>query len=74
MKRVDSERGLYGKYDIYKHETGEEVKGPAFVLRPDRDEAARLAIRFYAIFTENEALASDLRQWMNEIEVEKRLT
>lgn len=64
--------GLYGKYKVTKVSTGEDV-AICFVLRPDRDEHARAALRAYAesIREENEELAMHLTTWMDEIEIEQ---
>ena len=58
-----NDRGLYEKYDV-QGEHGEPVRG-AFVLEPADDPAAREAIRTYAAETDNDALADDLRDWVN---------
>lgn len=59
------ERGLYDKYEVLKD--GEPIDGEAFILRPDRDHAARMAIIAYAEATDNEELADDLLEWVGEI-------
>lgn len=59
------EKGLYAKYALINKETGEEVKGEFFILKPEKDEAARTAIIAYADSTDNQGLASDLRKWVN---------
>lgn len=56
--------GLYSKYDVVKD--GETVED-CFVLRPDRDPAARVALRAYANTTDDLRLASDLREWLDAI-------
>ena len=38
-----------------------------FVLRPDRDPAAKAALLAYADATDNVALADDIRRWMDTI-------
>lgn len=60
-----TERGLYDKYEVLKD--AEPINGSAFVLRPDRDRAARAALWAYANATENETLADDLREWVGEL-------
>ncbi len=55
--------GLRGKYIVIKEDTGELVKN-CFVLRPDRDPAAVTALRAYAEATDNEALATDIINWI----------
>jgi hypothetical protein len=64
--------GLYAKYKVTKVSTGEDIRD-CFVLRPDRDEHARAALRAYAesIREENEELAMHLATWMDEIEIEQ---
>ena len=55
-------RGLYPKYDVKKD--GEVVEA-CFVLEPEDDQAAREAIRAYADATDDEALATDLLDWLD---------
>ena len=50
-------RGLYGKYEVTKD--GESVED-CFVLEPEDDRAARVALKAYAAATENGELAKDL--------------
>jgi len=57
-------RGLYPKYAVRKASTGEMVED-CFVLRPDRDEAARAALRCYASETDNVELALDIIEWLD---------
>jgi len=57
--------GLYGKYEVY--EDGEPVNS-CFVLEPESDKDAREALRTYADSTENDELAADLREWMDQLE------
>lgn len=38
-----------------------------FVLRPDRDPAAKAALLAYEDATDNVALADDIRRWMDTI-------
>lgn len=68
------QQGLYQKYTIIKNSTGEEVKRPAFVLLPESDPHARIALRAYADAVEanNPVLASDLRSWMDSIEPQSK--
>lgn len=65
-------RGLYGKYIIYKTSTGEPLDGPAFVLRIDRDPAARAALAHYAdeVAASNATLAADLRAMLAAMQAE----
>jgi len=51
-----SEQGLYGKYEVTKD--GETVED-CFILEPEGDRAARLALKAYAVATENDELARD---------------
>ena len=59
----DDEPGLYAKYNVFKVKDGTSVYN-CFVLRPDKDPAARVALRAYAEETENEALRKDLCEWL----------
>lgn len=55
-------KGLYDKYEVY--EDGEPVEGFTFVLKPETDFAARVALKAYADATENEALSDDLIEFL----------
>lgn len=59
-----NEKGIYGKYTVIKNETGKPIDGPAFVLRPDRDPAAVVALTAYAKVTDNKQLAADILRWI----------
>jgi ParB family chromosome partitioning protein len=63
----DSDQGLHIKYDVFKVEDGSPVYN-CFVLRPDKDPAARAALRAYAEATENQTLQSDIYEWLKQIE------
>lgn len=63
-------KGLYVKYNVTKIETGETVYD-CFVLRPDRDPAAVVALVAYADTTTNLQLAADIRGWLASIEPQK---
>jgi len=72
-----SEQGLIHKYNVYKAENGEQVTD-CFVLRPEKDDAARIALLAYAKATPNVALAQDIYSWMlhsteNKLDDEFRL-
>jgi hypothetical protein len=55
--------GLYNKYTVINKETGEETTDRLFILKPDKDPAARAALKAYAAATDNEKLAKDLIHW-----------
>ena len=57
--------GLKVKYVVVKADTGEMVEN-CFVLRPDKDPAARLALEAYAQATDNQVLASDITDWIGD--------
>lgn len=59
--------GLRRKYNVFKADTGEPVEN-CFVLRPERDVAARDALRAYIVATDNLELARDLDDWLNELQ------
>lgn len=70
--------GLSTKY-LVVHGDGEplspsRVKGypECFVLRPDRDRAARMALHTYACATPNRVLAADLLEWLNALRAAKQ--
>ncbi|TYA10972.1 hypothetical protein FRY98_24715 [Paenibacillus faecis] len=60
----DLNKGLYNKYQIINRETGREVEGDYFVLKPATDPAARAALEAYAEATNNENLKVDLFAWL----------
>lgn len=62
------ETGLYEKYEVYKD--GETVED-CFVLEPEGDSAAFFALLTYAEQTDNDELARDIRDWLNEIKYGK---
>lgn len=63
--RLDYE-GLKTKYVVYKASNGEPVN-ECFVLRPDKDRAAIVALNAYADVTDNQVLADDIRLWLSTI-------
>lgn len=63
------DEGLYNKYTVINNETGKQVDGACFVLRPDRDTAAYGALLLYAKLTSNTDLAMDLTRWLSSLEV-----
>lgn len=75
-----SQPGLERRYVVYRRrivdgeEVLEEVQDQCFVLRPDNDVAARVALRAYA---ENMAtppeLHHDLHEWVDRLTEEKPL-
>ena len=63
-------KGLYPKYNVYKivGEAFEDEKiYGCFVLRPQKDYAARKALLAYAKNTENETLKEDIEKWLENI-------
>ena len=69
----DKDRSLYSKYRVTKWD-GTPLDGDCFVLRPDRDPAARAALAAYAATTENRQLASDINVWMSRIRMHMEAT
>lgn len=77
--------GLYGKYCVFKSKDvsvnklgGFEARQPltdCFVLRPEKDGAARAAVLHYAMACEQDSpqLASELREWIAKLEAEDGL-
>jgi hypothetical protein len=65
------QEGLYAKYTITNNETGERV-AEAFVLKPDVDKHARIAMAAYAesVRPHNPVLAADLKYWLSQINVD----
>lgn len=60
-------RGLYNKYKIINRETGQEVEGNLFVLKPGTDPAARAALFTYAAVTDNRQLAIEIHAWVSTL-------
>lgn len=56
--------GLYSKYEVRKD--GEPVED-CFVLEPENDPAARVALSAYAGHTDDEDLKQDLLDWLVSI-------
>lgn len=55
----DKRDGLRQKYRVYKAKNNTPVED-CFVLRPEKDPAARIALEAYAKATENKVLAEDI--------------
>lgn len=55
----DKPDGLRHKYRVYKAKDNTPVED-CFVLRPEKDPAARIALEAYAKATENKALSNDI--------------
>lgn len=70
-KNMDYKKGLYRKFDVRSVRTGEHIPS-AFVMLPEKDLAAVVALRQYAlnIEPENPVLSADILHWMETI-VEK---
>ncbi|MUG24751.1 hypothetical protein GNQ08_20495 [Paenibacillus macerans] len=64
-------KGLYNKYMVFKVEDSSEVD-ECFVLRPDRDPAARVALMEYAEATDDIELATDITSWLTIIAKRER--
>jgi len=58
--------GLKVKYRVFKAKDNAPVEN-CFVLRPDKDEAAKLALYEYARNCGNVELARDIRCWLDGI-------
>ena len=58
--------GLKRKYVVLKSDTGECVEN-CFVLRPNKDPAAKAALKAYAAATKNEKLAEDIMSWLQSM-------
>jgi hypothetical protein len=67
----ENEKGLYKKYTLINNETGKEIEGEAFILRPDRDDTALVAMEAYAEATENQSLKQDLKAWVKYLRWER---
>ncbi len=66
-----NQQGIYNKYRVKKTDGSPmDPEARYFVLRPNLDPAARVAMRAYADATENEDLARDIFAWMDELDSE----
>ena len=68
-------KGFYPKYIVIKVDGNDnewrldaEPLTDVFVLRPEKDRAALVALQAYADATTNEVLADDLYVWISHIE------
>jgi hypothetical protein len=68
---MDDKKGLYRKFEVRSVRTGEYIPS-AFVMLPEKDPAAVVALRQYAlnIEPENPVLSADILHWIGTI-VEK---
>lgn len=67
LKPQSDYEGLKRKYVVLKSDTGECVEN-CFVLRPDKDPAAKAALMAYAAATKNEKLAEDIMSWLSSMD------
>jgi hypothetical protein len=67
----DNEKGLYNKYTVINNETGKPIEGEAFILRPDKDDMALIALEAYAEATENQSLKQDIKEWVRYLKFER---
>ena len=65
----EAEPGLYHKYRVYDNESGASIDG-CFVLRPDKDFAARDALHTYAAATSNVVLSKDIIKFLKGLNPE----
>ena len=66
--------GRFPKYQVVRTSTGLRLAEDAyFVLVPEKDRAARIALAAYAEATEDQILAEDLRQWLQRLWSERTL-
>jgi hypothetical protein len=86
-KKAKDPKGLYGKYVIFKaRDVQFQEKKPhynvlfdavalegCFVLRPEKDKAARKALGTYAVSGIDPELCNDLVAWIKKLEKEKPL-
>lgn len=66
--QIDAYEGLKIKYRVFHAEDNTPVKGDCFVLRPDKDIAALVALKMYGIYTDNKQLKDDIKRWAAKIE------
>ncbi len=59
-------KGVYSKY-LVCHADGTGVSGRYFVLKPEKDLAARKALRVYAEEVDDAILARDLFSWLDNL-------
>ncbi|AIQ17051.1 hypothetical protein H70357_10555 [Paenibacillus sp. FSL H7-0357] len=56
--------GLYNKYQVFNRKSGQEAEGQYFVLKPESDYAARVALMAYAEAADNPQLTMDITVWL----------
>ncbi|GIO33105.1 hypothetical protein J2TS6_42460 [Paenibacillus albilobatus] len=61
-----SGEGLYKKYTVINNDTGKEVEGEYFILKPENDPAARAALIHYAVNSDNKQLGEDIILWVSK--------
>ena len=61
----DEQSGLYDKYMVIKKVDGTTITD-CFILVPEKDPAAVVAMQAYAAATENKRLADDLYKWIGK--------
>lgn len=74
MKDVKPHGWLDGKFVVKHYRRGDLLDGEAFVLVPERDPAAIVALRAYADATPDPDLAERLRAWTMLFDEEARNT
>tara|TARA_R110002020_G_scaffold144025_5_gene316861 strand:- start:64 stop:411 length:348 start_codon:yes stop_codon:yes gene_type:complete len=60
-----------GKFIVKHYRRGDILDGEAFVLVPERDPAAIVALRAYASATPDPELCARLREWANQVTGER---
>ena len=61
--------GLWDKYRVLrKYRHGSTLVEGAFVLLPEKDPAALVALQAYAGATQNATLRADIEEWISQIE------
>lgn len=61
----EKNKGLYDKYMVIKQVDGTTITD-CFILRPEKDPAAVVAMQAYAAATKNKRLADDLYKWVGK--------
>jgi hypothetical protein len=67
LEEIMDEKGLYTKYKI-TYPDGKPVSGYCFVLKPEKDPAARAAMAAYAEHTDNWRLRRDINDYLAWLE------
>lgn len=67
---VETDKGIYPKYTVFKYGTFDPVRDFVFVLKPMTDPHARLAMAVYAesVKKDKPKLSEEMKQYLEDME------